>query len=76
MFGMATLLRRCGAMYMRRSFKNDKVYGAIFKKYVQTVIANGNSPFEFFIEGTRSRCGKSLIPKLGIGNFDKFLRFS
>lgn len=62
---MATLLRRCGAMYMRRSFKDDKVYGAIFKKYVQTVIAMGDSPFEFFIEGTRSRCGKSLTPKLG-----------
>ncbi|XP_065211576.1 dihydroxyacetone phosphate acyltransferase-like isoform X2 [Planococcus citri] len=66
MFGMATLLRRCGAMYMRRSFKDDKVYGAIFKKYVQTVIAMGDSPFEFFIEGTRSRCGKSLAPKLGV----------
>lgn len=62
---MATLLRQCGAMYMRRSFKEDKIYGAIFKKYVQTVIVNGNSPFEFFIEGTRSRCGKSLMPKLG-----------
>lgn len=75
MFGMAMLLRRCGAMYMRRSFKDDKVYGTIFKKYVQTVIANGNSPFEFFIEGTRSRCGKSLIPKLGNKPFHKILTF-
>lgn len=65
MFGMATVLRQCGAMYMRRSFKNDKLYGAIFRKYVQTVVSSGSAPFEFFIEGTRSRCGKSLSPKLG-----------
>lgn len=50
---------------MRRSFKDDKVYATIFKKYVQNLVTYGNSPFEFFIEGTRSRCGKSLMPKLG-----------
>lgn len=50
---------------MRRSFKDDKIYGAVFKKYVKTIISNNDSPFEFFMEGTRSRCGKSLMPKLG-----------
>ncbi len=65
MFGVATLLRQCGAIYMRRSFKDDIIYSSVFKKYVQTVIAHGSSPFEFFIEGTRSRSGKSLPPKLG-----------
>lgn len=66
MYGMATVLRQCGAMFMRRSFRDDKLYGAIFKKYAETVIAKGSSPFEFFIEGMRSRSGKSLAPKLGM----------
>lgn len=61
------ILRCCGAFYMRRSFKSDPLYGAIFGQYVEMQTVNGH-PLEFFIEGRRSRSGKSLNPKQGILN--------
>eukprot|EP00040_Diaphanoeca_grandis_P028191 m.162216 g.162216 ORF g.162216 m.162216 type:complete len:705 (+) comp31267_c0_seq1:81-2195(+) len=60
------LLRRCGAFFMRRSFKEDPLYWACFSEYVQTIVSNGDQPVEFFVEGTRSRTGKSLHPKVGL----------
>ena len=60
------LLRRCGAFFMRRSFKEDPLYWACFSEYVQEIVGNGDQPLEFFIEGTRSRVGKSLHPKVGL----------
>ena len=59
------LLRGSGAFFMRRSFANDKLYKAIFTQYVQELIKAGQMPVEFFLEGTRSRSGKALQPKLG-----------
>jgi glycerol-3-phosphate O-acyltransferase len=50
---------------MRRSFKGDPLYTALFAEYVQRLIVDW-SPIEFFIEGTRSRSGKSLHPKFGM----------
>lgn len=44
----------------------DKLYWAIFTEYVQTHIVNADRPVEFFIEGTRSRVGKSIAPKYGL----------
>ncbi|XP_071454036.1 dihydroxyacetone phosphate acyltransferase [Hetaerina americana] len=65
MWGIGRMLRDSGAFFIRRSFGNDKVYWAIFSEYVQSLVRFGESPVEFFIEGTRSRSGKSLTPKLG-----------
>ena len=59
------ILRMAGAFYMRRSFGSDKLYWAIFTEYVQVNVINSEAPLEFFIEGTRSRTGKFLSPKLG-----------
>lgn len=64
--GMSYLLRASGAFFMRRSFGSDRLYWAIFTEYIHTIIINGDRPIEFFIEGTRSRSGKSLNPKLGL----------
>ena len=58
-------LRGSGAFFMRRSFKADKLYGAVFKEYVRHLV-RGAQPIEFFIEGTRSRTQKTMGPKLGI----------
>ena len=33
---------------------------------MQSIVCNGDAPLEFFVEGTRSRVGKSLHPKLGL----------
>jgi glycerol-3-phosphate O-acyltransferase len=50
---------------MRRSFGNDKLYWTIFSEYVQKLVTDGEAAIEFFIEGTRSRTAKSLMPKFG-----------
>ena len=59
------LLRQCGAFYIRRTFGSDALYWAVFTEYVQTQLRNGDAPLEFFVEGTRSRTGKSYIPRIG-----------
>ena len=59
------LLRNSGAFYIRRSFGDDQLYWAVFTEYVQTHICNGDSPVEFYVEGTRSRTQKSLPPRIG-----------
>ncbi|KAK3576755.1 hypothetical protein CHS0354_014568 [Potamilus streckersoni] len=60
------LLRNSGAFYIRRSFGDDMLYWAVFTEYIQTQICNGDSPVEFFVEGTRSRTSKSYAPKFGM----------
>lgn len=59
------MLRQVGAVYIRRSFGADKLYGATMQAFVEMLLANGFN-FECFIEGTRSRSGKLLPPKFGI----------
>lgn len=60
------LLRNSGAFYIRRSFGDDHLYWAVFTEYIQTQICNGDSPIEFYVEGTRSRTSKSYTPKFGM----------
>jgi glycerol-3-phosphate O-acyltransferase len=62
---MGFIFRRGGAFFLRRTFKGDRLYGAIFKAYVRKLLREGFN-IEFFIEGGRSRTGKLLAPKLGL----------
>lgn len=66
MWMVGKLLRDCNAFFMRRSFGDDKLYRTIFKEYVQYLVIHGDAPVEFFIEGTRSRSAKALVPKFGL----------
>ncbi|XP_020818615.1 dihydroxyacetone phosphate acyltransferase [Drosophila serrata] len=66
MFGMGTMLRKTGAFFMRRSFSNDELYWDIFREYMYALVANYHIGVEFFIEGTRSRNFKALVPKIGL----------
>eukprot|EP01114_Cavostelium_apophysatum_P016610 TRINITY_DN4768_c0_g1_i2.p1 TRINITY_DN4768_c0_g1~~TRINITY_DN4768_c0_g1_i2.p1 ORF type:complete len:1170 (+),score=311.65 TRINITY_DN4768_c0_g1_i2:168-3677(+) len=59
------VLRNSGAFFLKRSFKGDTLYIALFTEYVQRLVCDW-SPMEFFIEGKRSRTGKSLHPKFGM----------
>ena len=59
------LLRRAGAFYIRRSFGGDKLYVAVFRAYVDALIARGYS-ISFYPEGGRSRTGRLLAPKSGM----------
>ncbi len=62
---VGALLRRGGAFYIRRSFRNNRLYSAVFHQYVAEILRRGVA-MEYFIEGTRSRTGKLLQPKAGM----------
>ena len=59
------LLQNAGAFYIRRSFGHDLLYWCAVSEYIKYHITNFQAPIEFFLEGTRSRNGKSLPPKTG-----------
>ena len=59
------ILRRSGAFFMRRTFKGNKLYAAVFDEYLHSVFSNGYST-EYFVEGGRSRTGRTLNPKAGM----------
>ncbi len=59
------LLRRGGAFFMRRSFKGNPLYTAVFNEYLHTLFSRG-FPVEYFVEGGRSRTGRMLQPKTGM----------
>ncbi|KAM4043279.1 dihydroxyacetone phosphate acyltransferase-like [Anomaloglossus baeobatrachus] len=60
------LLRMSGAFFMRRTFRGNKLYWAVFAEYVKTMLRIGYAPVEFFVEGQRSRTCKTLTPKFGL----------
>ncbi|CAN5884019.1 glycerol-3-phosphate 1-O-acyltransferase PlsB [soil metagenome] len=64
-FPLGPILRRAGAFFIRRSFKGDRLYGAVVDAYMRRLLKDG-WPLEFFLEGGRSRTGKLLPPKLGL----------
>jgi glycerol-3-phosphate O-acyltransferase len=64
-FPLGPFFRRVGAFFLRRSFKGDVVYTAVFKAYLKKLVREGVHQ-EFFPEGGRSRTGKLLTPKLGM----------
>jgi glycerol-3-phosphate O-acyltransferase len=59
------LLRRAGAFFMRRSFRDDALYKAVFDEYLHQMFTRGYS-VEYFIEGGRSRTGRTLVPRTGM----------
>jgi len=61
------LLRRGGAFFMRRRFRDDRIYSAVFNEYLYQVYRRGHS-VEYFIEGGRSRTGRLLPAQTGILN--------
>ncbi len=60
-----SILRRGGAFFMRRTFKDNPLYSAVFDEYLHTMFTSGYST-EYFIEGGRSRTGRTLKPKAGM----------
>jgi glycerol-3-phosphate O-acyltransferase len=58
-------VRKGGGFFLRRSFRSQKLYSAVFHEYLARILSNGTS-IEYFIEGTRSRTGRLLQPKGGM----------
>ncbi|MDP8985670.1 MAG: glycerol-3-phosphate 1-O-acyltransferase PlsB [Pseudomonadota bacterium] len=58
-------LRKGGAFFLRRSFKGDALYAAVFTQYLGFMMARGH-PLEYFVEGGRSRTGRLLPPRTGM----------
>jgi len=59
------MVRKGGAFFLRRSFRAQKLYAAVFNEYLSRILAQGTA-IEYFIEGTRSRTGRLLAPKAGM----------
>jgi glycerol-3-phosphate O-acyltransferase len=64
-FPIGSFLRRCGAFFIKRSFKGENLFPVVFSRYVRLLIRD-EYPVELFIEGGRSRTGRLLTPKLGV----------
>ena len=63
--GVGELGRKSGAIFIRRSFKDNIVYKACLKHFMGYLL-DQKSHFMWAIEGTRSRTGKLVWPKMGI----------
>ena len=61
---MGPFFRKCGAFFIRRSFKGARLYAKVFSRYIKALVNEGY-PIEFYIEGGRSRSGKLIAPKTG-----------
>lgn len=59
------ILKGLGGIFIKRSFNNELYTERNLTNYVEFVLLN-KVHFEVFIEGTRSRDGKLLLPKYGI----------
>ncbi len=66
-FPAGPILRRCGAFFIRRKFRGDRLYTAVVDAYMRRLLLDGWM-IEFFLEGGRSRSGKLLAPMLGLLN--------
>lgn len=62
---MGPLLRRAGVIFIRRNIGDDALYKYVLKEFIGYVVEKRFN-LSWSIEGTRSRTGKMLPPKLGL----------
>lgn len=62
---IGNILRKGGAFFIRRQFRDQKLYRAVFESYVNQMIELG-TPLEYFVEGGRSRTGLLLPARPGM----------
>lgn len=63
--GLAQLGRRTGVIFIRRDINDNQVYKAALRRFISDLVQKKRS-FMWAIEGTRSRTGKLVWPKMGI----------
>lgn len=64
-FGTGQIARKNGVVFIRRSFKDNPVYKATLRHYIASLLKK-QANFMWALEGTRSRTGKLVWPKMGI----------
>jgi glycerol-3-phosphate O-acyltransferase len=62
---MGPLLRRAGTIFIRRNIGDNPLYKYVLREYVGYIVEKRFN-LSWSIEGTRSRTGKMLPPKLGL----------
>ncbi len=63
--GLGQFGRQSGAIFIRRSFKDNLIYKATLRHFIAWLL-DERAHFMWAIEGTRSRTGKLVWPKMGI----------
>ena len=66
--GLGAFARRSGIIFLRRSFQNNEIYKATFRRYIDYLIEKRFSLL-WALEGTRSRTGKLLPPRFGLFSY-------
>ncbi len=66
--GFGALARRSGIIFLRRSFQDNEIYKATFRRYIDYLIEKRFSLL-WALEGTRSRTGKLMPPRFGLFNY-------
>jgi glycerol-3-phosphate O-acyltransferase len=65
---MGPLMRRSGVIFIRRKIGDDQLYKYVLKEYVGYLVEKRFN-LSWSIEGTRSRTGKMLPPKMGLMSY-------
>jgi glycerol-3-phosphate O-acyltransferase len=65
---MGPIFRRAGIIFIRRHIGDDPLYKYVLREYVGYLVEKRFN-LSWSIEGTRSRTGKMLPPKLGLLNY-------
>ncbi len=63
--GLGFLLRRSGAIFIRRSFQDNDLYKMTLRQYIGYLMEK-RFPMTWAFEGTRSRVGKLMPPRYGL----------
>jgi glycerol-3-phosphate O-acyltransferase len=63
--GMGFMLRRAGAIFIRRSFQDNDLYKLTLRHYIGYLMEK-RFPMNWAFEGTRSRMGKLMPPRYGL----------
>lgn len=63
--GMGFMMRRSGAIFIRRSFQDNPLYKLTLRHYIGYLMEK-RFPMNWAFEGTRSRMGKLMPPRYGL----------
>jgi glycerol-3-phosphate O-acyltransferase len=63
--GLGLLMRRSGGIFIRREFQGKPLYKTVLRQYIGYLMEK-RFPMTWAFEGTRSRTGKLMPPRLGL----------